>query len=60
MKKLLVPLIIVAIGYAIYEQSLPNRNVWILAICIAIGMFGMMLLSSKIPSKNQEKNDDDV
>ncbi len=60
MKKLLIPLIIIAIGYAIYEQSLPNKNVWILSICIAIGMFGIMIFSSKLPSKNQDKNDGDV
>lgn len=45
---------------AIYEQSLPKKNVWITVVCIAIGMFGLMYLSSKTPSKNQDKNDEDV
>ena len=60
MKKILIPLILIAIMVAIYEQSLPQKNVWIMAVCIAIGMFGLMYLSSKTPSKNQDKNDDDV
>lgn len=60
MKKLWIPVVLLAIMFAIYEQSKPQKNVWIMVIAIVIGMVGMMFLSAKTPSKNQDKNDDDV
>jgi hypothetical protein len=60
MKKLLLPIMIVAILIAFYEQSLEKRNVYISVIAIAVFMFGMMKLSAKTPSKNQDKDDDNV
>ena len=60
MKKLLLPIIIIAILIAFYEQSLEKKNVYILVIAIAVFMFGMMKLSAKTPSKNQDKEEEDV
>ncbi len=60
MKKLLLPIMIIAILIAFYEQSLEKKNVYILVVTIAVFMFGMMKLSAKTPSKNQDKEDDNV
>ncbi len=60
MKKLLIPIIIIAIIVALYEQSKADKNVWVMIVAVVIFMFGMMRLSAKIPSKNQDKNEDDV
>ena len=51
---------IIAILIAFYEQSLEKKNVYILVVTIAVFMFGMMKLSAKTPSKNQDKEDDNV
>jgi hypothetical protein len=60
MKKVLLPIMIIAIIVAFYEQSLEKKNVYIQVISIVIFMIGMMKLSAKTPSKNQEKEEDDV
>ena len=57
MKKVLFPIMIIAIIVAFYEQSLEKKNVYIQVISIVIFMIGMMKLSAKVPSKNQEKED---
>ena len=51
---------ILAILAALYEQSKPNPNVYIMIVAIVIFMYGMLRLSAKTPSKNQEKDDKDV
>lgn len=56
MKKFIIPIMIVAIFVAFYQQKTAHPNVIITVICVAIFMLGMMKLSSKIPPKN---NDDD-
>jgi len=60
MKKLLIPIMIIAVFVAIYQQSLPHPNLYLMVCGIIVFMLGMMWLSSKTPSKNQDKNDDDV
>ncbi|WP_309641321.1 hypothetical protein [Flavobacterium sp.] len=60
MKKILIPMMIVAIIIAFYEQSKPEKNIYIIIVAIAIFMFGMMRLSAKTPSKNQEEEEQDV
>ena len=60
MKKVLLSIMIIAIIVAFYEQSLEKKNVYIQVISIVIFMIGMMKLSAKTPSKNQEKEEDDV
>ena len=60
MKRLLIPVMIIAIFIAFYEQSSEDKNVYIMIIAIVVFMFGMMRLSSKTPSKNQDKEDNNV
>ncbi len=60
MKKIIIPIMIVAILVAFFEQVSDDKNVYITVIAIAIFMFGMMRLSAKTPSKNQEKEEKDV
>lgn len=60
MKKLMIPIMILAIGVAFYEQSKDDKNIWIICIAIVIFMYGMLRLSAKTPSKNQDKNQDDA
>ena len=60
MKKFIIPLMIVAIIVAFYEQVSNTGNVYITVISIVVFMIGMMQLSAKTPSKNQEKEDKDV
>lgn len=60
MKKFIIPLMILAIVVAFYEQVSNTGNVYITVIAIVVFMIGMMQLSAKTPSKNQEKEDKDV
>ena len=60
MKKIMIPMMIVAFLIAFYEQQKANSNVYITVGAIAVFMYGMMRLSAKTPSKNQDKNEDDV
>lgn len=50
----------VAIGVAFYEQSKPEKNVYLMVMALIVFMYGMMRLSAKTPSKNQDKEDNDV
>jgi len=59
MKKILFPLIIVALFVGLFEQSKEHPNTFILIVVVAIFMFGIMKLSSKIPSKHEENQDED-
>lgn len=49
-----------AIGVGLYEQASDDKNIFVMVISIVIFMMGMMRLSSKTPSKNQDNNEDDV
>lgn len=60
MKKYFIPLMLVAIIVAFFEQASAQQNIYITVIAIAIFMFGMMQLSAKTPSKNQEKEEENV
>jgi len=60
MKKFVILLMVLAIGVALYEQTSTDKNVYVMVIAIVIFMMGMMQLSSKTPSKNQDKEDDNV
>lgn len=60
MKKFLIPIMVFAITIALYEQSNEQANVYIIVIAIIIFMYGMIKLSAKTPSKNQEKEEHDV
>ena len=64
MKKILYLVIALAGVYAFYEQSKPNPNVIISAICIAVFMIGLLLVNQKTTSntfsdsEEPEENDD--
>ena len=51
---------IVAILVAFFEQLSAEKNVYVMVVALAVFMYGMMRLSAKTPSKNQEKDDKDV
>lgn len=60
MKKNMIPMMIVAFLIAFYEQQKANSNVYITVGAIAVFMYGMMRLSAKTPSKNQDKEEENV
>ena len=60
MKKIVIPILILAILVALYEQRSAQKNVYVMVIAIVVFMFGMMRLSSKTSSKNQQKKEDNV
>jgi hypothetical protein len=51
---------IIAITLALYEQVSAEKNVYIMVVAIVVFMIGMMQLSAKTPSKNQEKEEENV
>lgn len=59
MKKFLIPIMFVAILIALYEQSKDKANIYIQIVAVVIFMYGMMRLSSKVPSKNQDNQEED-
>ena len=60
MKKIMIPMMLVAFLIAFYEQQKANSNVYITVGAIAVFMYGMMRLSAKTPSKNQDKNQENA
>ncbi|MFV8353983.1 hypothetical protein ACNQGB_00585 [Flavobacterium sp. XS1P32] len=60
MRKFIIPIMVVAITIALYEQVSAKKNVFIMVIAIVVFMMGMMQLSAKTPSKNQDKEDENV
>ena len=60
MKKFIIPIMVVAIFVALYQQASNEKNVYIMVIAIIVFMVGMMKLSAKTPSKNQDKGEDHV
>ena len=51
---------LIAIFAALFEQRKEAPNLFIIVISIIIFMFGMMRLSAKTPSKNQENDDENI
>ena len=60
MKTFKILIMIAAISVAIYEQVSAEKNIYVMVIAIVIFMYGMMQLSAKTPSKNQDKEEEDV
>ncbi|WP_338648061.1 hypothetical protein V5J73_05080 [Flavobacterium sp. KS-LB2] len=60
MRKFIIPIMVVAITVALYEQVSAEKNVFVMVIAIVVFMMGMMQLSAKTPSKNQDKEDENV
>lgn len=50
----------IAIVVAFYEQTAADKNVYVTVIAMAVFMFGIMRLSAKTPSKNPQKEDENV
>lgn len=48
---------LVAAIYATYEMGKQQPNIYLVCVAVIIFMGGMMWLSSKTPSKNQDEND---
>lgn len=46
--------------YALYEQSKPTPNVFIMVGALGVFMYGLFRLMKKIPSKNEEENDTEI
>lgn len=60
MKKVYLPIMALAGVFALYEQSKPQPNIYIMIAAIIIFMYGMMRLTAKVPSKNEDNSNDDV
>ncbi len=60
MKTFKILIMILAISVALYEQVSAEKNIYITVVAIVVFMFGMMQLSAKTPSKNQDKEEEDV
>lgn len=60
MKKIVILIMVLAILVAFFEQVSTEKNVYVTVVAIVVFMFGMMRLSAKTPSKNQEKEEKDV
>jgi len=60
MKTFKILIMILAISVALYEQVSEEKNIYITVVAIVVFMFGMMQLSAKTPSKNQDKEEEDV
>ena len=59
MKKLLIPFMFIAIIVGLFEQSKAKPNIYILCAAVAVFMYGMMQLTSKVPSKKEEETEDE-
>jgi outer membrane biosynthesis protein TonB len=59
MKKLILPVMFLAILAGLYEQSKDRPNIYIEIVALVLFMYGMMQLSAKTPSKNVESENED-
>ncbi|CAM3502551.1 MULTISPECIES: hypothetical protein [Flavobacterium] len=57
MKAFKIIIMILAISVALYEQVSEEKNIYIMIVAIVVFMFGMMQLSAKTPSKNNDKEE---
>ena len=57
MKAFKIIIMILAISVALYEQVSEEKNIYIMIVAILVFMFGMMQLSAKTPSKNNDKEE---
>ncbi len=57
MKKLYIPIMIIVGVAALYEQSKDKPNIYVMIGAIIIFMYGMMRLTAKVPSKNEDKSE---
>ena len=57
MKKILIPLILVSLFIAFYEQKSEKPNIIITVLAVIVFMLGMMKLSSRISSNTKDKDE---
>jgi glucose uptake protein GlcU len=57
LKNLNIIIILVIAGLLIWEQSKEKPSVWIQVIGVVCFFYGMMRLSAKTPSKNQDNEE---
>ncbi|MBL0737234.1 hypothetical protein JI750_10080 [Flavobacterium sp. GN10] len=57
MKTFKIIIMILAISVALYEQVSEEKNIYIMIAAIVVFMYGMMQLSAKTPSKNNDKEE---
>ena len=61
MKKTLFVIVVFAAGFvALFEQSKAKPNIIVMVIAIVVFMLGLMQLMSKVPNKQQDKDENDV
>lgn len=60
MKTIYIILLFGAAFLALYEQSKAEPNVIVMVIAIVVFMAGLMRLMAKVPSKNHNREDDEV
>lgn len=59
MKKTFFIILLFAAGFtALYEQSKAKPNVIVMVAAIVVFMLGLMQLMSKVPSKGEDKNEE--
>lgn len=60
MKKIAILLMIVAAFLAFYEQGKIDKNPYVMIISFVVLMFGLMILSGKIPNKKTEDDGSEI
>ena len=60
MKNLYGLIMVVAISVAFYEQNSHEKNTIVMVIALGVFIFGLIKLSTKIPSKEQNKDDEQL
>jgi len=60
MKKILFPVLIVSFFLAFSEQNKEQPNLLITVFCVVVFIIGMIQLSKKTPSKQQDDHDAEI
>jgi hypothetical protein len=60
MKKIIYSLAIIAVIIGIYEETKPTPNKFIMLGCMLFLFFGLYQLMKKIPSKNQDEDNEET
>jgi hypothetical protein len=60
MKNFFIPLMLIAVFFAFYTPKESNYHIYIKVAAIVFVMVGVMKLMEKVPSKNQDKEDDEI
>lgn len=57
-KNIYIAVMIFVAGFLILEINRPKPNVWLEAVGVVVFFYGMMRLSAKTPSKNDENQNE--